>query len=122
MSRVLVIDDDGDLRAMLRRTLEANGFDVAVASQGAEGLEEMRRFPADVVVTDLFMPEKEGLETIFEMRQRFPRVKIIAISGGAPWPKAMDYLAVAPDAGADAVLRKPFEGSELIGIVRKVFR
>lgn len=122
MTRVLVIDDNVDLRSILRLTLEANGFDVAVASEGAEGLEEMERSPADIVITDLFMPEKEGMETIFELRQRFPQVKIVAMSGGAPWPKATDYLAFAPDAGADAVLRKPFESSELIRIIRKIVR
>lgn len=122
MARVLVIDDDADLRAIVRHVLEAKGFEVAVASHGVEGLEEMRRFVADIVITDIFMPEKEGMETIFEIRRRFPRVKIIAMSGSGHRPKAVDYLAVAFEAGADAILRKPFEGAQLIGALREVVK
>ena len=81
MTRVLLIEDDDLVRATLRDALESNGYEVATATNGLDGLERFRSAPADVVVTDILMPEKEGIETIIELRRDHPEVKIIAISG-----------------------------------------
>src|SRR5437763_15450494 len=82
MARVLVIDDHTEIRELLRLTLQAAGYDVVVAPNGREGLEIHRERPAELVITDIFMPEQEGLETIQELRRQSPRPKIIAMSGG----------------------------------------
>lgn len=120
--RVLIIDDDPDIRYLLQSSLERDGFEVSVAADGHEGLESLRRDPADVVVTDIFMPEKEGIETVFELRQQFPQTKIVVMSGGGPAPasSATNYLWVARELGAARTLRKPFEPQELIDAVREL--
>ena len=82
MALILIIDDDDQIRRVLRKTLERDGYDVADAPNGKEGIRLYRENPADLVITDIIMPEKEGIETIRELRRDFPEVKIIAISGG----------------------------------------
>ena len=78
MPRILIIDDDDLIRQMLRDVLEREGYDVADASDGKQGLRVFMENPADMVVTDLVMPEKEGIEIIMELRRDFPELKIIA--------------------------------------------
>jgi CheY-like chemotaxis protein len=116
MARILVIDDEPDTRAMLEHILKAAGHEVILASDGREGVERYRTSPADLVVTDLYMPKQEGLETIRELRTRFPEVAIIAMSGRAA---ALTMLSVAQKFGAVAVLHKPFAPYELIAAVGK---
>ena len=82
MSRILIIEDDEHVRGMLRKMLERIGYDVFDAPDGKEGLDFYRNTPVDLVITDILMPEKEGIQTIMELRREFPDVKIIAISGG----------------------------------------
>ncbi len=119
MSRVLIIEDNEDMRGLLAMALRVEGFEVATAHNGARALEELDRAPADVIVTDLFMPDKDGIETIEEIRRKHPAAKIVAMSG---WQSLQgpDYLDVAREIGAVGTLRKPFEPAELIDIVRKV--
>jgi CheY-like chemotaxis protein len=119
MSRVLVIEDNEDMRAMLVLKLQLEGFDVVGARDGTGALDLLDRQPADVIVTDLFMPDKDGIETIEEVRRRFPLAKIVAMSG---WQSAQgpNYLEVAREIGAVRTLRKPFEPDELVRIVREV--
>jgi CheY-like chemotaxis protein len=119
MARILVIDDNEDMRGMLAMTLQYEGFDVVSAANGTRALEELARAPADLIVTDLFMPDKDGIETIEEIRRKYPRTKIIAMSG---WQSVQgpDYLDVARVMGAVGTLRKPFDPAQLIAIVRKV--
>jgi DNA-binding response OmpR family regulator len=119
MSRILIIDDNEDMRGMLALTLRLEGFDVAMAENGSRALEELARASADLIVTDLFMPDKDGIETIEEIRRRHPGAKIIAMSG---WQSLQgpDYLDVARELGAVGTLRKPFDPGELVAIVRKV--
>ena len=97
--RVLVIDDDPDIRDALRWLLEGEGFAVSVAANGAEGLTRQRREPADIVVTDIFMPEQDGIETLWKFRGEFPQVPIIVMSGGSS-ARGTDYLSVAHELGA----------------------
>jgi len=85
MSRILVTDDEDQIRAMLRHALESSGHEVLEANNGEEGVRIYQKQPADLVITDILMPEKEGLESIRELRRLNPAVRIIAISGGPPF-------------------------------------
>jgi len=112
MPHLLVIDDDDQLRPMLRMSLEQMGHTVAEARNGNEGLAEHARHPADLILTDLIMPDKDGLETIMALKKENPGVKIIAMSGGGR-NTASGYLQVAKLMGAGYVLAKPFTLDEL---------
>ncbi len=119
MLRILVIDDDVQVRKMLRLTLAADGFDVIEAQDGKVAMRLFRQDPADLVITDLIMPEKEGIETIIELKRDFPDIKIIAISGGGRIdPK--DYLYLAEKLGAQVTLEKPFTRKEVLEAVHEL--
>ena len=117
--RVLVIDDNEDVRMTMRLGLEAAGFDVALAADGRRGLAMLRQAGADVVVTDILMPEQDGIETLEQLREEFPQVHVIAISGAVS-STGFDYLAVPRELGAAHVLRKPFDIQELIDILQQL--
>jgi DNA-binding response OmpR family regulator len=117
--RVLVIDDNPDMRRTMQALLEIEGFTVSVAADGEEALRIQNEFHADVVVTDIFMPGKEGIETIYELRKRFPQTKVIVMSGGLR-AKGVDYFEVARELGAVKTLKKPFAPDELIDAVRQL--
>lgn len=108
------------MRQSMRLLLERAGYEVELAQNGARALELQRSRPADVLITDIFMPEQDGLETIERFRREFPGVKIVAMSGGGALAKGSFYLSTAEVAGADAVLRKPFERDGLLQALRKV--
>ena len=114
MKRILVIDDDMQFRQMLRQTLERAGFEVAEAPDGEKGMRLYRQDPTDLIITDIIMPEKEGVETIIELRREFPDVKIIAISGGSRGIDAKDCLYAVKQLGADCTFSKPFDRKELL--------
>jgi CheY-like chemotaxis protein len=116
---ILVIDDDGQVRAFLRHCLERAGHRLAEAEEGGRGLELCREEAPALVLCDLYMPGKEGLETIRELRAGFPGVPIIAMSGGNP-RVAGDFLAVAKMFGAARTLAKPFSPSGLLAAVSAV--
>ncbi len=116
MAVVLVIDDDQEIRRLLRRILERAGHGVQEAGSGLEGIQKYRSDPADLVITDIVMPEKEGLETIQELRRDFPDAKIIAMSGGGRiGPKG--YLKLAEKLGAARAFSKPFDRMEMVTAV-----
>lgn len=117
--RILLIDDDDQLRAGLRQMLESAGYAVVEARHGREGIQRYRETPVEVVITDLLMPEQEGLATIKELRQDNPTVKIIAISGGLQ-TGSLDFLQVAKYLGAQQTLHKPFRRDELLGAIQSV--
>lgn len=119
MPRILVVDDDPDIRQMIRMMLEREGHDVVTATNGVEALACYREQPAQVVITDIIMPEKEGIETIRELRSDFPDARIIAISGGGRIGPA-DYLKMAQMLGAKRAIAKPFDRAELLQAVRDV--
>jgi len=112
VATIILIEDDGVLRHAMRRILEGAGHRLREAAEGGEGLRLLRAEPAEVVVTDLMMPGKEGIETIRELRQEFPAVRILAVSGGGAFG-ARTPLAMAKRLGADAALAKPFTLSQL---------
>ncbi len=116
MPRVIVIDDEAQTREMLYQMLEQEGYEVIVAQDGIDGIKQFRDKPADLVITDLIMPEKEGLEIIQELKNDFPEVKIIAITGGGIG-KPGGYLKIAKIAGADYVFCKPLERQELLDAI-----
>ena len=116
---ILIIDDDDQLRGMLREMLEHAGYEVTDASNGKEGIRLYRENPADLVITDLIMPEKEGIETIMDLRQEFPEVKIIAMSGGGR-VEPDSYLHMARGLGALCTLTKPLDRNALLRTVREL--
>jgi len=119
MARILIIDDDSSLRMTLGEVLKAAGYEVILAADGKEGAKLFRAAPTDVVLTDLFMPNQEGLETIMELRKDFPQVAIIAMSGIAP---ASTLLSIAKKLGATETLEKSFSADELLIAVDKALR
>lgn len=116
---VLVIDDEQLIRLQVRTALEQDGFVVHEAANGNEGLTRIAVTLPDVVITDILMPDKEGIETILELRRRYPSVRIIAISGGGRTGNK-DFLRTAKHLGADRTLAKPFGLAELLKMVREV--
>ncbi len=118
MKTVLIIDDESLVRATVSRMVEREGHRVLQAGNGAEGLKIFNREQVDVVVCDIIMPEKEGIETIGELRRKNPGLKIIAISGGGR-TENVDFLAMAQRLGADYILAKPFGRDEFTALLRK---
>ena len=115
MARILVIDDEYTVRRILRRLLERAGHEVAEASDGSEGIDICRQAPPNLVITDIIMPGKEGLETIRELRRDFPRIKIIAISGSG-----YRYLGCAEEFGALRTFSKPLDGEKMQKAVKEL--
>jgi DNA-binding response OmpR family regulator len=116
LARILIIDDEELLRETIAQVLDDAGFDTRAASDGEEGIAEFRKSPSDLVITDILMPTKEGIETIRELRRLSSGVKIIAMSGGGNVLKT-SYLDVARQLGANVVLKKPFEMRALLDAV-----
>ena len=119
MPRILLVDDDELLRGALHQILVRAGYDVHDASNGKVAVREYRRQRCDVVITDIVMPDEEGLGTIKELRRVDPNVKIIAISGGG-LGKAGDYLGIAQMLGAMRTLAKPFLPEALLAMIAEV--
>jgi CheY-like chemotaxis protein len=120
-TRVLVVDDNEDMRLTTKLLLEQEGYEVEVAANGREALEVQRARPSRVLVTDLYMPDADGFETIERFRKEFPQIRIIAMSGGGSKPELRtDHLPVASEIGAHATLRKPFPIEKLLEALRSV--
>jgi DNA-binding response OmpR family regulator len=114
MARILVIDDKVLIRHMLRQTLERAGYEVVTAHNGHAGLQHYRYMPTELVITDLEMPEQDGLETIRVLQHDFPKVKIIAISGRS------GSLSRAKELGVQRTFQKPFGMQELLAAVHEL--
>ncbi|MBA2382026.1 MAG: response regulator [Chloroflexi bacterium] len=119
MPTILLVDDDDLLRNVLHQTLVRAGYDVEDAANGTVALQAYHRQRRDLVITDIVMPDKEGLDTIRALRAHDSDVKIIAISGGGIG-RADDYLNVAQKLGATRILAKPFSGAEIVTLVAEV--
>lgn len=119
LPRILVIDDDDALRETLCEEFAEAGFHVDQAADGREALAAFRRAPTDVVVTDIFMPEMDGIELLITLRRLHPDVRLIAISGGDRH-SVFDYLPAAETLGAVRTVKKPFKAADLVRIVRKM--
>lgn len=116
MARILVIDDEQLARFTMREILESAGHEVEEAKNGAQGIACQKSQPFDVVITDIIMPEKEGVQTIIELRRDYPTLPIIAISGGGR-TRNLDFLKIAERYGAKRILAKPFSEEELLDAV-----
>ncbi len=116
MARILIIDDEDELRSMLRQMLEQAGHEITEAVNGAEGIQLYEQDRPDLIITDIIMPEKEGVETIIALRRADPDLPIIAISGGGRLD-ATDFLAMARKLGARRTLSKPFRRDQLLEAV-----
>ncbi|HWC58897.1 MAG TPA: response regulator [Verrucomicrobiae bacterium] len=114
--RICLIEDDKPLRTVLARFLIRNGYDVIQAEHGRKALQEMADKPADLVITDMIMPEMDGVETIVALRRDYPKVKIIAISGGGI-RTADQYLQLAQMLGAHKAFSKPIVPQELLNAI-----
>ncbi len=128
MKRILVIEDDAPGRQLYKIVLERAGYEVMEAVNGKEGCKLYRQQPCKLIITDIFMPEKEGLETILELKKEFPDVKIIAVSGGSAVGhqsgllQADEALKVAKLAGAEQTLQKPVDIHQLVAIVDELMQ
>jgi len=117
--RILVLDDNADVLESMRLLLASGGHDAVTSVDAREALELQRRQPADLLITDIFMPGTDGLETIVAFRSRWPGLKIVAISGGGVRAKRV-YLVVAGEIGADVLMRKPVDPEDLLATVRRL--
>jgi len=129
MTKVIIIDDEEEIRIVLEEVFVRAGFDVAVASNGTDGLNLLREQGADLVITDVIMPGSDGVETAYDIRMEFPSTKIIVMSGGGNAaslgyePAAITtsaYLASAAAVGADLTLTKPFDRDELLKAAKEL--
>jgi CheY-like chemotaxis protein len=118
-ARVLVIDDDELVREALRAVLESGGYEVLSAADGDEGIRVFEAEHTAIIITDIVMPNREGIETIGELRRIAPDAKIVAISGGGQ-RGSTDYLRAAELLGADRTLRKPFTSEEILAVTKEL--
>jgi DNA-binding response OmpR family regulator len=119
MAQVLVVDDEEPMRKFIRIVLQQDGYSVAESSNGKNAIEIIRDTSIDLMISDVVMPDMDGIELIRETRKAHPKMKILAISGagiGGPWL----YLNIAECLGADAILMKPFSPDQLIEKVSAV--
>lgn len=116
MQRILIVEDEALVRATLRDALESEGFTVFEATDGRQALDNFDRLSADAAIVDMLMPDKEGIETIVELRKRNRGLKIVAVSGGGA-TNHMAFLDFAKQVGAHFTLRKPIDVNKLIGVM-----
>lgn len=117
MPSVLVVDDQDQVRQLIRETLEQAGYEVEEANDGKEGLERYRAKSPDLVIMDILMPDQDGLEAIMTLRREFPDTPVIAMTGGSDMIGVLNILDVAQMLGARRTLQKPFELKVLLDAV-----
>jgi len=120
MASVLVVDDEDQIRELIRNTFEQSGYQVSEASTGKAALEKYRTAPTDLVIMDILMPDQDGFESISTIRVESPKVKIIAMTGSNDMIGVLDYLDVAKMLGAHYTLQKPFEMKDLLDAAQSV--
>jgi DNA-binding response OmpR family regulator len=121
LARILIIDDDETYRSLLKNRFEREGFETELAPEGNTGIKLFKQGNFDLVITDLIMPDKEGVETITELRRDYPQVKIIAMSGGGI-SAAESLLNTAQKLGANRVIVKPFEWDDMLHLARELLQ
>ncbi|MCX7354775.1 MAG: response regulator [Alphaproteobacteria bacterium] len=122
MAKILLIDDDDLVRQVITRQLERAGHAVSAAAHGGKGVEAFETQTFDIVITDILMPEKEGLETIQTLRRLAPAIPIIAMTGGPVSAQlsgkiGVDYLGIAEQLGTTKTIRKPFRGAQMLAVI-----
>jgi CheY-like chemotaxis protein len=119
MPRILIVDDDPILRTAIGLMLEGTNFEIEEAADGRSALRILRARPADLILCDVFMPEKDGLEVLREVPREFAGIKVVAMSGGGAFHGTVNLLPLAACLGAAGVLHKPFEQAELLKVIRQ---
>jgi YesN/AraC family two-component response regulator len=119
MAKIIVIDDEPYILLMLKKMLEKEGHQVDMATNGVEGIDLYHKNGADLIITDIVMPEKEGLETIINLKTENPSLKVIAISGGGR-VDSREYLHSAQLLGAEKIFQKPFKKDEIVNAVNEL--
>lgn len=119
MSGILLVEDDKELREMLKMSLLRSGFTVLEAENGKDAITHFKPLVTDLVVTDLIMPEEDGLKVVIKLRELKPSIRIIAISGGGKVGPG-SYLNLAKALGADAIFSKPFSINDLISKIEQL--
>ncbi|MDZ4200194.1 MAG: response regulator [Kiritimatiellia bacterium] len=118
--KILIIDDQDEVRRFLQRAGETLGYDIKTTDNGREGLELCLEWKPDAVLTDIFMPDQDGLETIRALRKSYPEIRILAMSGGGSMGH-VDVLRTARAMGAAGVLTKPFNRGTLAEVLQQLF-
>lgn len=121
-TRIMIADDNPDTLAFMQLVLEKEGYEVQTAPEGAQALALLAKRPADLLITDVFMPGQDGIETLRDCKSRFPQTRIIVMSAGGGTGKKLDYLPTAALIGADATLRMPINVDQLLDAVREVLQ
>jgi CheY-like chemotaxis protein len=121
MNSILIIDDEAPIRSMLRLILEREGYQVIEAPDGIEGIRHYRQQPTDLIITDLIMPNKDGIGMIIDLKKEYPDINIIAMSGGG-LNKPDGYLKGAKQLGAKYTLSKPIDRGELLRAVKDTLK
>jgi CheY-like chemotaxis protein len=119
MKRILVIDDEPEIRELIKAKLESGGYEVELATDGVEGVKLFYKNPADLIITDIIMPGKEGIEVIQELLADYANVKIIAISGGGQHTSKQFCLNLAEKLGAVRTFNKPFKLADMLKAVQE---
>lgn len=119
MTHILIIDDEQPIRLILRKLVESEGYTVTEASNGIEGIKSYHENPADLIIIDIIMPDKQGIQTIRELKKEYPDVKIIAISGGGKGTPD-GYLNLAKKSGAMQTIEKPIRKEELLKAIKNL--
>lgn len=120
LPRILIVDDNRDVCTSLKLVLEREGYEVECAYDGAGAVKVQSERPSQVLITDLMMPERDGIETIAQFKRDFPDVRVIAMSGGGMRLARDKYLFTAGVAGAEVMLEKPFDPAQLLAAVRRM--
>lgn len=113
MQKILVVDDESPVRDMIRAMIEPAGYDVIEAGNGIQACDVCKETPVDLIITDIVMPGKNGIDLVMDVKKKYPDIPIIAISGGGGIVGRYDYLEIAKLVGADNILKKPFGMAEL---------
>jgi CheY-like chemotaxis protein len=119
IENILVVDDEEPVRKLFKEALERFGYEVVVASDGKEGMKLFKEHPADLIITDIFMPEKDGHDFIFEIKQEFPAARIFAITGKKSFNPQIE-LDIAKLLGAIRVFSKPCKLSDLLDAIEEL--
>lgn len=119
VKNILIIEDNENMLRMMSDLLGRAGYSILTATDGVQGLKKFKTHTPDLVITDIIMPDKEGLEVIMELNKQQPRPKVIAVSGGGIL-EPQTYLSLAKKLGADNTLAKPFRPAELLSLVKQL--
>lgn len=120
--RILVADDNRDTLSFMQAALEDTGYEVKTANGGAQALDLLAVQGTDLLITDVFMPGLDGIETLRECNKRFPHVRVIVMSAGSQSGRKLDYLPAATLIGADATMRMPVDVDQLLDTVHRVLQ